>query len=76
MICGCILRDDVVRYPVRFWQFRMVSKPLTTKELIAELQKWPEDAFVWTEGCDCYGEAGGVEYHKEDNTVLITRPDD
>ncbi len=49
------------------------SKHLTVAELIAELQKMPQDALVWHEGCDCFGEANGVRKDK-DGTVTITRP--
>ena len=46
---------------------------MTVAELIAELQKQPQDALVWHEGCDCYGAANGVEIDKHDGSVLITR---
>ena len=46
---------------------------MTVAELIAELQKQPQDALVWHEGCDCYGAAHGVEYDASDNTVMIGR---
>lgn len=42
--------------PVRYskWGSEMT---LTAAELIAELQKFPPDSPVITEGCDCYGSA-------------------
>ena len=46
---------------------------VTVAELIAELQKQPQDALVWHEGCDCYGAASEVTYEAEDNTVTIAR---
>lgn len=46
---------------------------VTVAELISELQKMPQDALVWHEGCDCYGAASTVSYDGEDNTVLIAR---
>jgi hypothetical protein len=45
---------------------------LTVKELIKQLQEMPQDAEVYTEGCDCYGDAAGV-MQNADNSVLITR---
>lgn len=43
------------------------------KDLIIELQKYPEDLEVKTEGCDCWGDVSGVS--KIGDEVLITRPD-
>lgn len=34
---------------------------LTVKELIEKLNAMPQDAVVITEGCDCNGQADGVE---------------
>ena len=48
-----------------------MSGALTVKQLIAELLKCPENWEVSTEGCDCWGDAGGVEIGKD--YVLITR---
>lgn len=45
---------------------------MTVKELINALLKTPFDAVVWTEGCDCIGEAATVEV-EENGTVLIGR---
>lgn len=46
---------------------------VTVAELIAELQKHPQDALVWHEGCDCYGAASNVTYDAGDNSVMIGR---
>lgn len=50
---------------------------LTVAELITELQKYPGEAVVCTEGCDCYGSAVGVEFDAEgfvyDSTAGETR---
>lgn len=35
--------------------------PIRVSELVAALQALPQDAFVLTEGCDCYGPCGGAE---------------
>ena len=48
------------------------KKPLTCAELIALLQAESPDAIVWTAGCDCWDEAGGV-VKQPDGTVLIER---
>lgn len=45
---------------------------LTVAELVAELQKYPPDALVWHEGCDCHGAANGVVI-VEYGDILITR---
>ena len=45
---------------------------LTVAELIEELKKMPQDAFVFHEGCDCLGSAYKVLL-EPDGTVLITR---
>jgi hypothetical protein len=42
-------------------------------DLIKELSKYPADAFIWHEGCDCWGAAKSVEWDVSDNTILITR---
>ena len=34
---------------------------MKVSELIAELQKMPQDLRVISEGCDCYGDVGIVE---------------
>ena len=49
--------------------------PLKVKELIELLKKQSPDAEVWTEGCDCWGDANGVEVTEFENElgVLITR---
>jgi hypothetical protein len=50
------------------------EKCLTAAQLIAELSKFPADMPVWTEGCDCYGEAAGVT-DMLDGTLMIVRPE-
>ena len=47
----------------------------TVKEVIEALKKWPEDAVVMLEGCDCTGEASGVisDYHT-DSSIRYTDP--
>ena len=40
---------------------------MTNKELILELQKYPPDLTVLTEGCDCSGILGGVRIIKEES---------
>lgn len=49
------------------------GKILTVAELIELLKLCPQDAKVYHEGCDCYGEADRVEYDDSDNTILIGR---
>ncbi len=46
---------------------------LTVAELIAELEKQPQDALVWHEGCDCLGAASSVTYDDTDKSVTIGR---
>jgi len=48
------------------------KEQLTVAELIEELKKMPPGAYVWHEGCDCFGAAGHVEVDEE-GSVLITR---
>lgn len=49
----------------------------TVAELIKALSKVPGHLLVWHEGCDCWGNADGVELRHEKNGkpdfVLITR---
>jgi len=56
-----------------------MTKQLTVAELIAELQKQPQDALVHSEGCDCWGEVDRVVYYPKDDwmgpLVLIGRID-
>lgn len=59
----------------------MTKHTLTVRELIAELEKVKNKNLpVWTEGCDCWGEAMGIleEDNEKDGTpkVLITRLND
>jgi len=49
------------------------SKFLTVAELIEELKKAPQDAKVFTEGCDCYGDVGSVEIDKNGKEVGLMR---
>ncbi len=37
-------------------------KPLTVKELIEILKEFPQDAIVYSEGCDCTEEACYVDF--------------
>lgn len=46
---------------------------MTIAELIKELEKLPQDALVWHEGCDCNGAANSVTYDESDNSVMIGR---
>lgn len=46
---------------------------LTVGQLIEELSKFDKSLPVWTEGCDCYGEAASVRLCA-DGTLLIERP--
>jgi hypothetical protein len=45
---------------------------VTVAEMIAILQRLPQDALVYSEGCDCTGKANGAEFDGE-NCVEITR---
>lgn len=36
---------------------------LTVAELVTLLLTQPQDAKVKTEGCDCYGNARGIDFH-------------
>lgn len=50
------------------------TPPLTVRQLIAELQKLPEETLDWevtTEGCDCYGDIGRVEV--ADSYIFLAR---
>lgn len=38
------------------------DRPMTIRELIDALQLVPQDATLYTEGCDCLGDVGYVEY--------------
>ena len=53
-----------------------INEILTVGGLIKELQKYDSALLVYTEGCDCYGEANGVQHECEysgDEYILITR---
>ena len=46
----------------------------TVGDLVAELLKFDQKAYVFTEGCDCTGNVVGVTLEK-DGTILIERDD-
>jgi hypothetical protein len=48
---------------------------VTVRQLIEQLQKFPEDAAVLVEGCDCIGPCSGATLPApaEAKMVLITR---
>jgi hypothetical protein len=57
------------------------KKPITVRELIAQLSALPPDAYVLTEGCDCVGPASGASLGYRANAyyagkVVILRDDD
>lgn len=45
---------------------------LSVGELIEMLEKYPREFLVYTEGCDCIGNADGVEKQGE-QAIIITR---
>lgn len=47
---------------------------MKVSELIEKLQRAPQDAEVWTEGCDCHGQCGFVVLD-DDGKVMLARPD-
>ena len=51
---------------------RREPKAITVAELIKLLQELPQDAEVFSEGCDCYGECSGASL-MADGTVLVER---
>ncbi len=51
----------------------MEKKQLTVAELIELLQQEPPDYLVVLEGCDCYGNAGGVTRNGTFEIVEINR---
>lgn len=46
---------------------------ITVAQLRALLAPLPDDAGVWSDGCDCTGEACGVQFNETDNAVTIVR---
>lgn len=55
------------------------TQHLTVAELIRLLELLPATMPVWTEGCDCYGAAGGVrvaEGTHDEQYVLIERAEE
>jgi hypothetical protein len=49
----------------------LLDHQLTNDELIKILKKFPKDAPIWIEGCDCYGVASGAKTLVPDG-ILIT----
>lgn len=47
---------------------------MTKGELIKALEGKADDAAVWVEGCDCMGEAAGVDI-QPDGVLLVYRKD-
>jgi hypothetical protein len=58
---------------------KWITPPITVAQLIELLKQQPQDLIVMSEGCDCEGEAGGVEFNPTyphwncPATVTITR---
>lgn len=44
---------------------------LTVKELIERLQRMPQEAEVYTEGCDCFGDAVDVKLGTDGNVTIM-----
>ena len=59
----------------------LVEGQITVTQLIVQLQNAvlngdiSPDAAVWCDGCDCTGEAGGVDFNTGNDTVEIVRVD-
>lgn len=59
----------------------MEPKQITVTQLINLLQiaitkgEITPDALVWSDGCDCTGEAGGIDINDKNNSVEIVRLD-
>ena len=51
------------------------SLTTTVGELIKKLQEFDENALVYTEGCDCIGNAVDVTLESDGKSVLIERDD-
>jgi hypothetical protein len=52
------------------------KSPMTVKDVLAALRSMPQDMIVELEGCDCVGQAMGVElftYSNNETVVLLTR---
>ncbi len=47
----------------------------TVGELVKKLRTFDQNAYVFTEGCDCIGNVVDVSVDKDDRTVLIERDD-
>ena len=52
---------------------KYLGETMTVEQLISFLATCPKDATVYTEGCDCIGEANRCEYDPDDNEVMILR---
>lgn len=53
---------------------RHEKPPITARQLMALLEQLPEDKkdlVVWSEGCDCDGEAAGILV--DDDRILLFR---
>lgn len=48
---------------------------MKVSELIELLQSMPQDKEVFTEGCDCEGDVGGVAIDEEDVLIYRTNGD-
>lgn len=48
-----------------------VVPTLTVAEVIAELQKLPQDSRVIAEGCDCYNDVVRVDYDPKDHKTYM-----
>jgi hypothetical protein len=46
---------------------------MKVRELVELLQRCPQDAEVFTEGCDCEGDVVLVEIHRTGGSVLLCR---
>lgn len=47
------------------------GEQLTVSKLIELLKECPQDAKIYIDGADCWGNADRVNYYKGDNEVLI-----
>jgi hypothetical protein len=49
-----------------------VDKPqLTVAQLIEELKKFPQEALVEIDGCDCTGDATGVDSWADGRVIIL-----
>ena len=49
---------------------RIITPHATAKVIRDALAGYPDDALVYLEGCDCYGQAAGVEPRGDGNLVI------